>query len=84
VCFTLGVGGVAVQLVLADIAERLETRLETRGINRPERWLAGVEGDLDRALAETVTLTVDDVLLTSLLERLDTVPLVEPAADPRT
>ncbi|MBA2695818.1 MAG: TIR domain-containing protein, partial [Actinobacteria bacterium] len=63
------------QARFADVAERLEARLEARGIRRPERWLAGVEGDLDRALAETVTLTVDDVLLKSLLERLGAVPL---------
>ncbi|MGH4011882.1 MAG: tetratricopeptide repeat protein, partial [Pseudonocardiaceae bacterium] len=58
-----------------DVADRLEAALDKRGITRSERWLAGVAGDLDRALAETITLTVDDVLLPALLSRLDTTPL---------
>ncbi|MGW1966625.1 TIR domain-containing protein, partial [Streptomyces sp. NPDC001935] len=57
-----------------DIADRMETALEARGIADPERWMAGVEGDLDTALAETVTLAVDDVLLDTLLGQLDTAP----------
>jgi tetratricopeptide (TPR) repeat protein len=57
-----------------DIAERMETALETRGIHDPERWLANVEGDLDTALAETVTLAVDDILLDTLLDQLENVP----------
>ncbi|MGV9703034.1 tetratricopeptide repeat protein [Streptomyces sp. NPDC003483] len=57
-----------------DIADRMETALEARGIADPERWMAGVEGDLDTALAETVTLAVDDVLLDPLLGQLDGVP----------
>jgi len=43
--------------------DRMEAALRHRGVTRPDRWLRGVRGDLDRALAETVTLTVDDVLL---------------------
>ncbi|WP_326722069.1 tetratricopeptide repeat protein [Streptomyces sp. NBC_00243] len=57
-----------------DIADRMETALENRGIPDPERWLADVKGDLDAALAETVTLAVDDILLDTLLDQLDTVP----------
>ncbi|MDT7842566.1 tetratricopeptide repeat protein [Streptomyces justiciae] len=57
-----------------DIARRMENALRARGIPDPKRWLTGARGDLDRALAETVTLSVDDVLLDSLLSRLDDVP----------
>ncbi|MEV0480309.1 TIR domain-containing protein [Streptomyces sp. NPDC050508] len=57
-----------------DIAERMEDALEARGIPDPERWLADVQGDLDTALAETITLAVDDVLLDTLLDQLDGVP----------
>ena len=57
-------GGAA---VFPDVAARLETALDQRGITDPARWLRGVEGDLDRALAETVTLAADDILLDSLL-----------------
>ncbi len=58
-----------------DVADRLEAALDKRGITHPQAWLGGVAGDLDRALAETITLTVDDVLLPELLGRLDTTPL---------
>jgi hypothetical protein len=58
-----------------DVAERMERTLADRGITRPERWLRSVKGDLDRALAEAVTLSVDDVLLDRLLEQLGSVPL---------
>ncbi|NUP66099.1 MAG: tetratricopeptide repeat protein [Nonomuraea sp.] len=57
-----------------DVAERMEAALEGMGVADPERWLEGVEGDLDTALAETVTLAVDDVLLDTLLEQVDEVP----------
>ncbi|MGW3411713.1 TIR domain-containing protein, partial [Streptomyces sp. NPDC000888] len=57
-----------------DIADRMETALENRGIPDPERWLAGMQGDLDTALAETVTLAVDDILLDTLLDQLKDVP----------
>src|SRR5262249_29437886 len=49
-----------------NVAERLETAPERRGIARPDTWMQGVAGDLDRALAETVTLAADDVLLDHL------------------
>ncbi|MGH4020193.1 MAG: tetratricopeptide repeat protein, partial [Pseudonocardiaceae bacterium] len=58
-----------------DIAERLETALDKRDITQPEKWLRGMAGNLDRALAETITLTADDVLLPALLARLDATPL---------
>jgi tetratricopeptide (TPR) repeat protein len=58
-----------------DVADRLEAALDKRGITHPNRWLGGVAGNLDRALAETITLTVDDVLLPELLTRLDATPL---------
>ncbi len=57
-----------------DIADRMEEALERRGVRDPERWLAGVAGDLDKALAETVTLAADDVLLDTLLGQLKGVP----------
>ncbi|MGV9248222.1 tetratricopeptide repeat protein [Streptomyces sp. NPDC003710] len=57
-----------------DIAERMEAALEARGIPDPMRWLADAAGDLDTALAEAVTLAVDDVLLDPLLDRLDDLP----------
>jgi tetratricopeptide (TPR) repeat protein len=58
-----------------NVAERLEAALEHRGIAHPETWMQGVAGDLDRALAETVTLAADDVLLEQLLDRLAPAPL---------
>ena len=58
-----------------DIAQRLEATLTRRGIADPKRWLHDTSGDLDRALAETVTLAVDEVLLSRLLKRLEDVPL---------
>uniref|UniRef100_A0AAU3I7H4 Tetratricopeptide repeat protein n=1 Tax=Streptomyces sp. NBC_01393 TaxID=2903851 RepID=A0AAU3I7H4_9ACTN len=57
-----------------DIADRMEAALEARGVADPERWMAGVQGDLDTALAETVTLAVDDILLDTLLDQLNGVP----------
>ena len=57
-----------------DIAERVENALLDRDIDDVDAWLHGVEGDLDRALAETVTLAADDVLLDALLDRLDAIP----------
>ncbi|MFJ4242406.1 TIR domain-containing protein, partial [Streptomyces iakyrus] len=62
------------QARFSDIADRMEAALEARGVADPERWMAGVEGDLDTALAETVTLAVDDVLLDTLLGQLNGVP----------
>ncbi|MER5506151.1 tetratricopeptide repeat protein [Streptomyces sp. NPDC002766] len=57
-----------------DIADRMEAALEARGVADPERWLADIKGDLDTALAETVTLAVDDILLDTLLDQLNGVP----------
>ena len=64
-------GGAA---VFPDVAARLETTLGRRGITDPARWLHGVEGDLDRALAETITLAADDILLDSLLATVQDAP----------
>jgi tetratricopeptide (TPR) repeat protein len=60
-----------------DIAERMESVLERKGVRHPEAWLRRAKGDLDQALAEAVTLAVDDVLLDRLLEKLEGVPLAK-------
>src|SRR5205807_4139153 len=57
-----------------DVAERMERTLEARGVREPKAWIEEATGDLDRALAEAVTLAVDDVLLAELLGRLESVP----------
>lgn len=57
-----------------DVALRLEDSLERRGTGDPGRWLAGMQGDLDAALAETVALVTDDVQLDALLDELDGAP----------
>jgi tetratricopeptide (TPR) repeat protein len=59
--------------VFPDVADRLETAIAKRGVADPQRWMASVEGDLNRALAETVTLAADDVLLDDLLASLQNV-----------
>jgi tetratricopeptide (TPR) repeat protein len=59
----------------SDVAGRMEAALRDRGITEPAAWLAGRAGDLDQALAETVTLIVDDVLVDRLLARLHSNPL---------
>jgi tetratricopeptide (TPR) repeat protein len=64
-------GGTA---VFPDVADRLQTALEQRGIPYPQQWLERVAGDLDRALAETITLAADDVLLDGLLDTLKVAP----------
>ena len=53
-----------------DVAERMEQRLSERGIEDPEAWLATQARDADGALAEAVTLAVDDVVLGNLLDGL--------------
>jgi hypothetical protein len=58
-----------------DVTDRLEQALADKRIEDPNRWLAEVKGDLDRALADMVTLAVNDVLLGQLLDRLEGVPL---------
>ncbi|MGK5531577.1 KGGVGR-motif variant AAA ATPase [Streptomyces sp. URMC 129] len=57
-----------------DVLDRLDAALERRGIRRPQRWLSAMAGDLDRALADTVTLTAEDAGLADLVRRLDRVP----------
>ena len=59
----------------ADVAARMETALRTRGIEDPSGWLAPGPRDLGHALAETVTLIVDDVLVDRLMVRLQSFPL---------
>jgi tetratricopeptide (TPR) repeat protein len=54
----------------SDIADRMEDALRARGITDPAAWLAGGAGKLDHAVAQTVTLIVDDVLVDRLLARL--------------
>src|SRR5208337_1511585 len=58
-----------------DVAERIEDRLRRRGIPDPAAWLAAPGRDLDASLAEAVTLSVDDAVLSGLLERLAATPL---------
>jgi tetratricopeptide (TPR) repeat protein len=62
------------QAAFPDVAARLEAALGRRGIPDPRQWLQGVEGDLDKALAETITLAADDVLLDDLLATLHAAP----------
>ncbi|MEU4403524.1 tetratricopeptide repeat protein [Streptosporangium sp. NPDC023963] len=55
-----------------DVRERLEDLLDWRGIPDPGVWLRSAgSGDLDAALAEAVTLAVDDTLLGELVGLLD-------------
>ena len=58
-----------------DVAERMEDRLRDRGIADPAAWLARPGRDLDASLAEAVTLSVDEILLSGLLDRLAATPL---------
>jgi tetratricopeptide (TPR) repeat protein len=55
----------------------MESALEKKGVRHPEAWLRRTKGNLDQALAEAVTLAVDDVLLDRLLEKLEGVPLAK-------
>jgi tetratricopeptide (TPR) repeat protein len=59
----------------SQIADRMEDALRARGITDPTAWLAGGAGKLDHAVAETVTLIVDDILVDRLLARLLSFPL---------
>ena len=59
----------------AEVATRMEDALRARGIADPSAWLARQPRDLDQALAEMVTLIVDDVLV----DRLLIAPAVVPA-----
>jgi tetratricopeptide (TPR) repeat protein len=58
-----------------DVAERMEDRLRARGIADPAAWLARPGRDLDASVAEAVTLSVDDILLSGLFDRLASIPL---------
>jgi hypothetical protein len=53
----------------------MEDRLLKRGITDPAAWIADHSGDIDTALAEAVTLAVDDVVLNDLLDVLARTPL---------
>ena len=59
----------------SDIADRMEDALRARGITDPAAWLARGAGKLDHAVAQTVTLIVDDILVDRLLARLRHFPL---------
>jgi tetratricopeptide (TPR) repeat protein len=59
----------------SDVAARMEAALRNRGIADPSRWLASGQRDLNRALAESATLIVDDVLVDRLVVRLQSFPL---------
>ena len=58
-----------------DVAERMEQRLSKRGIDDPDAWMATHARDADSALAEAVTLAIDDVVLGDLLDALARTPL---------
>lgn len=58
-----------------DVADRMEDALRDRGIADPSAWLARQPRDLGQALAEMVTLVVDDVLVDRLLMRLQPFPV---------
>jgi len=53
-----------------DVQTRLRRQLAEKGIRDPARWCADTAGGLDAALAKTVTLAADDVLLDQLLDQL--------------
>jgi len=60
----------------ADVEQRLKKAiLKNKGIEDPDQWCNDIKGDFDQALAETITLAADDVLLDELLERLKEIPL---------
>ncbi len=58
-----------------DVQTRLRRQLAEKGIKDPAGWCADTAGGLDAALAETVTLAADDVLLDQLLAQLKDAPL---------
>ncbi len=58
-----------------DVQAKLRKQLKANGIADPARWCADTTGGLDAALAETVTLAADDVLLDQLLAQLADDPL---------
>jgi tetratricopeptide (TPR) repeat protein len=58
-----------------DVAQRMEDRLREKGIADPAAWLSAPGRDLDTNLAEAITLAVDDVVLSRLLDQLSATPL---------
>ena len=58
-----------------DVALRMEDRLRERGIADPAAWLARPGRNLDASMAEAVTLAVNDVVLSGLLQRLADTPV---------
>jgi tetratricopeptide (TPR) repeat protein len=60
-----------------DIQVRMRRQLADKGIADPSRWCADTAGGLDAALATTVTLAADDVLLDQLLAELEGQPLAQ-------
>ena len=58
-----------------DVAQRMEDRLRYKGIADPAAWLSAPGRDLDTNLAEAITLAVDNVVLSSLLDQLSATPL---------
>jgi len=62
------------QARFADIALRMERALIERNLTPSTVWQQGQRG-LDAALAEAITLAVDDVVLSQLLDSLTAVPL---------
>jgi hypothetical protein len=60
-----------------DVQIRLNRQIEAAGVTNPALWCADIEGGLDARLAETVTLTANDVLLNQLLAQLDDMPLAK-------
>ena len=58
-----------------DVQEKLDAALAAKGIEKPAEWCADAASNLDRALAETVSLAADDVLLERLLTYLENEPL---------
>ena len=64
------------QARFADVAIRMERALAAHGLTPVTAWQQEKPG-LDAALAEAITLAVDDVVLGQLLSRLDAVPLAQ-------
>jgi hypothetical protein len=58
-----------------DVQAKLRRQLTAKGIADPARWCSDTIGGLDAALAETVTLAADDILLDQLLAQLADDPL---------
>ena len=70
------------QARFADIAIRMERAMAARGLTPATVWQQEKPG-LDAALAEAITLAVDDVVLGQLLGHLEAVPLASALAGGR-